>query len=154
MGISGSRSNNRWMRCFWWATAVAVTTSLVLTFVDGAARTALACYASTIAMVSGTLMARRLSPTIADAPSFLKATTVTRTLAATWLLLAFPVVVAAMAGALIPGASAARISGFVVGAFGGDLIALVGYASLIAMIGPGYGEYREGLALQPQAVGE
>lgn len=139
----------RWLRLFWLCTGLALVTSALLTFVPGAARTAVASYASAVAMTLGAILARRLVARRIDATAFVKATTVTRAVAAAWLLLTSPVVILAALGVILPGVSAGQLTGFFVGAFGGDLATVIGYATLLAMVGPGYTEYREGLRQPP-----
>ncbi len=136
----------RWTRFFWFCTVVSVCTSLIVSEVDGAARTALASYASAIAMLSGSVLAQRLSRRLTDPVAFIKATGVTRTVATAWFLLFALVFVVALIGALLPNVSAGNTTGFLIGAFGADLAAILGFASLLAIAGPGYTEFREAMA--------
>ncbi|WP_370617583.1 hypothetical protein [Mumia sp. Pv 4-285] len=81
-----------------------------------------------------------------DPLAFVKATAATRVVASAWFLLFALVFLVGLIGILHPDIGPGSALGFLSGAFGQNLATLLGFASLLAIVGPGYTEYREGMA--------
>jgi hypothetical protein len=141
-------AQRRWVLLFWWAAGFSVVGTLLVlaVHVHHDASSAVGPGVSSLAAVIGALMARRVARQGLETADFIKATTTVRVVASSWLLL-----FAFLVGGLFVGAFSshgpAYEAGVVFATFEEPLVALIGFASLIAMIGPGYAEYRGGMAM-------
>lgn len=137
-----SRFQRRWLVVYWLAPPV-VLLLLVQALFSFNERSDLftaivALVLASISMALGLLFATRIARSGADDVTFVRGTTTVRVIAVAWLL----IVVAIVSGTVV-----LLVADVVVEAvdWSGGFASTVGSLSILAIIGPGYAEYREAL---------
>jgi hypothetical protein len=146
-----STSQRRWVSLFWWAAGISVVGTLLVPVLNDHhdATPAVGPGVSSLAACVGALMTRRLARQGLDDADFIKGTTTVRAVALSWMFLFAFVVGGAFIGAWFSHGMAYD-AGWLFGTFQRDLVSLIGFASLIAIVGPGYSEYRGAMAINAQ----
>jgi len=132
-----------WLVIYWWAVLVALyllVSAILGAFVGATGPAQLAIVSvSFIAVTIGALMAMRIRRRGVTNLVFVKSTTTIRVIAVAWIALGFVLiaipVIEVLASAELEGITLAN-----------GLLGTVGSLSLLAVVGPGYAEYREALA--------
>lgn len=138
VAVVGTRS--LWMASFWTATCLGVLGAGFITlFLHW--YYAIGPGFSAIAMLMGALMARKVARKVGTGATFIKATSTTRVIAFSWLLVSAIILGGGLTGGVLS-LGVFRSAGWLVGAFGPQMNALIGIATLLAVVGPGYSDYR------------
>lgn len=132
-----------WLAVYWWA--VLVAGYLLLSAIIGASMGStepaqlVVVIVSFLSVTLGALMATRIRRRGVTNLGFVKATTTTRVIAVAWIALGFVLIaipiIEVLASTELQGVTLAN-----------GLLGTVGSLSLLAVVGPGYAEYREALA--------
>ncbi|GAA1845680.1 hypothetical protein GCM10009750_34950 [Agromyces salentinus] len=141
------RSTQRlWVVLAWCAAAVGLF-SVAFTSVSAQhPKATLGVVSGTIGAIIAALMTTATGRRELKPAQFVKYTTTARVVTVSWLLAAVLVIGGGVFGGLLRGESFAFGAGWIVGAFEAELGTLVGLASVILILGPGYSEYSDARA--------
>ena len=128
-----------WLIVYWWATLV--SGYLLLSGLLGGSSPAqmVIVVISFVAVVLGALLATRIRRRCVSNLAFVKGTTTVRVIAVAWIGLGFELILVPVLEVL----AALDLEGLTLA---NGLLGTVGSLSLLAVLGPGYAEYREALA--------
>ncbi len=134
-----------WLIIYWWATLVSGYLLVSGLLGGSTAAQMVIVIISFAAVVLGALLATRIRRRGVSNLSFVKGTTTVRVIAVAWIGLGFVLILVpvleVLAGLDLEGLNLAN-----------GLLGTVGSLSLIAVLGPGYAEYREALATAKKPV--
>jgi hypothetical protein len=136
-----------WLMMFWAGGAIGVIGTVMIA-VLGHWANAVGPGAGAIAALASAVMATRLSRAGVYGTSFVKATSTGRALTGAWVF----VFLFLAGGSLLGAAAAGRVfywTGWLSAVFGPELLTLVGFGAVLAVLGPGYSEYRSASPSKP-----